>query len=116
MQPRGSPSVAFAIRWDSVVLIAWAPPFIPYWMFPPDVAAWKQLHVNHGPWREGVPGRVFVIFYLVLIVIVPGVLARGALLSIRARVPSPLLIALGLAVLSIGLLWHQLAALFWLIA
>ena len=110
---RRSPSLGFAARWGSLALAAWALPFVLYWLFPPAAAA--PLHADHGPWREAGPGQIFVSCYVALIVIVPGVVARGAFLSIRWRSPSPVLIALGLAVLTTALLWHQISALFWLI-
>jgi hypothetical protein len=113
---RDSPSIGFAARWGSLAVVAWALPFLLYWMFPPAAhAAAGLLPPGHGPWRESGPGQIFVACYVVLIVIVPGVVARGAFLSIRWRSPSPLLIALGLAVLTTSLLWHQISALFWLI-
>ena len=112
---RDSPSIGFAARWGSLAFAAWALPFLLYRLFPPAVYAAPGLLHPHGPWRESGPGQIFVICYVALIAIVPGVVVRGAFLSIRWRSPSPLLVSLGLAVLTTALLWHQIAALYWLI-
>jgi len=112
MTREGLRTTAFAIHWGTAALLAWSAPFLLYWMAPPHPVTWGT---NHGPWRGGGRGELLELCDLALILLVPAVVARGTLLSVRWRTSSPLLIALGLAVLATGLIWHQVSALYWLI-